>query len=199
MSKISLTPNASGTGTLTIAAPNTSTDRTLTLPDSTGTIDTLSRAGNVLQVKTAKKTIGNTGTDADVQTVTISTYGGYSNAYQLLDLDITPQKSDSIILVRFTGMIMGTWASGDGGLNLFFGKDGSNLLTSGGDVNSIMFEFSTTALNAGYRAVSAEWSFISGQTTQMNIDVKVNNYNSSSSLWLQHDGSMHLTAMEIAA
>ena len=50
MSKIALTPNASGTGTLTIAAPNTSTDRTLTLPDSTGTVDTLSRAGNVLQV-----------------------------------------------------------------------------------------------------------------------------------------------------
>jgi hypothetical protein len=37
MSKISLTPNALGTGTLTIAAPNTSTNRTLTLPDETGT------------------------------------------------------------------------------------------------------------------------------------------------------------------
>jgi hypothetical protein len=40
MSKISLSPNASGTGTFTIAAPNSSTDRTLTLPDSTGTIAT---------------------------------------------------------------------------------------------------------------------------------------------------------------
>ena len=38
MSKIALTPNASGTGTLTIAAPNTNTDRTLTLPDTTGTV-----------------------------------------------------------------------------------------------------------------------------------------------------------------
>ena len=38
MSRIALTPNASGTGTLTIAAPNTDTDRTLTLPDATGTI-----------------------------------------------------------------------------------------------------------------------------------------------------------------
>ena len=38
MSKIALTPNASGTGTLTIAAPNTSTNRTLTLPDETGTL-----------------------------------------------------------------------------------------------------------------------------------------------------------------
>jgi hypothetical protein len=38
MSKISLTGNPSGTGTLTIAAPNTNTDRTLDLPDAAGTI-----------------------------------------------------------------------------------------------------------------------------------------------------------------
>ena len=42
MSKIALSPNASGTGTLTIAAPDTSTSRTLTLPDETGTILTSS-------------------------------------------------------------------------------------------------------------------------------------------------------------
>ena len=40
MSKITLSGNASGTGTLTIASPNTNSDRTLTLPDSTGTIAT---------------------------------------------------------------------------------------------------------------------------------------------------------------
>jgi hypothetical protein len=40
MSKISLTPNASGTGNFTIASPNSNTDRTLTLPDATGTINT---------------------------------------------------------------------------------------------------------------------------------------------------------------
>jgi hypothetical protein len=38
MSKISLTPNAAGTGTFTIAAPGTNTDRTLTLPDNSGTV-----------------------------------------------------------------------------------------------------------------------------------------------------------------
>lgn len=38
MSKIALSSNALGTGTLTIASPNTNTDRTLTLPDLTGTI-----------------------------------------------------------------------------------------------------------------------------------------------------------------
>ena len=39
MSKITLAPNASGTGTLTIAAPNTNSDYTLTLPTATGTVN----------------------------------------------------------------------------------------------------------------------------------------------------------------
>ena len=38
MSKISLEPNASGAGTFTLAAPNSNTNRTLTLPDEAGTI-----------------------------------------------------------------------------------------------------------------------------------------------------------------
>jgi hypothetical protein len=40
MSKISLSPNASGTGTFSIASPNSNTDRTLTLPDNSGTVQT---------------------------------------------------------------------------------------------------------------------------------------------------------------
>ncbi len=38
MSRIALNGNVLGTGTVTIAAPNTNSDRTLTLPDETGTI-----------------------------------------------------------------------------------------------------------------------------------------------------------------
>ena len=38
MSKVAITGNASGTGTLTLSAPNTDTDRTLTIPDAAGTI-----------------------------------------------------------------------------------------------------------------------------------------------------------------
>lgn len=38
MSKVALSGNALGSGTLTIAAPNTSTDRTLNLPDASGTV-----------------------------------------------------------------------------------------------------------------------------------------------------------------
>jgi len=38
MSKVQLAGNASGTGIFTIASPNSNTDRTLTLPDATGTL-----------------------------------------------------------------------------------------------------------------------------------------------------------------
>lgn len=38
MSSIKLAPNASGTGEFTIAAPNSNTNRTLTLPDATGLV-----------------------------------------------------------------------------------------------------------------------------------------------------------------
>jgi len=38
MAKVKITGHASGTGVITVTAPNTSTDRTITLPDSTGTL-----------------------------------------------------------------------------------------------------------------------------------------------------------------
>jgi hypothetical protein len=38
MSKVQLQGNVSGTGVFTIASPNSNTDRTLTLPDSSGTL-----------------------------------------------------------------------------------------------------------------------------------------------------------------
>jgi uncharacterized protein (AIM24 family) len=38
MSKVAITGNASGTGTFTIASPNSNSDRTLNLPDAAGTI-----------------------------------------------------------------------------------------------------------------------------------------------------------------
>jgi len=40
MAKVKITGHASGSGVLTVTAPNTSTDRTITLPDATATIAT---------------------------------------------------------------------------------------------------------------------------------------------------------------
>ncbi len=53
MSQVKIQGNVSGTGIFTIASPNSNTDRTLTLPDSTGTIALQNGAGvgKVLQVQ----------------------------------------------------------------------------------------------------------------------------------------------------
>ena len=57
MTKIAITPNASGTGTFTIAAPNSNDDRTFTLPDATGEV--LTDQSNIeAQVKTATNATG---------------------------------------------------------------------------------------------------------------------------------------------
>ena len=40
MAKVKITGHASGTGVITVTAPNTSTDRTITLPDETATLST---------------------------------------------------------------------------------------------------------------------------------------------------------------
>ena len=57
MSKVSITGNASGTGTFTIAAPNSNTDRTFNLPDEAGTVIT-SASDIEAQVKTATNATG---------------------------------------------------------------------------------------------------------------------------------------------
>lgn len=59
MSSIKLSPNASGTGAFTIAAPNSNTDRTLTLPDNTGTIITTGSTAGVSQTMLASGVVGN--------------------------------------------------------------------------------------------------------------------------------------------
>jgi hypothetical protein len=71
MSKVSLAGNASGTGIFTIASPNSNTDRTLTLPDNTGTLVT-NTSGSVSQAMLASNVVGNGPTFSAYQ----STSGG---------------------------------------------------------------------------------------------------------------------------
>ena len=61
MSRITLAPNASGSGTLTVAAPNTNTDRTITLPDATGTINISGLANEVPAGSAGSPSIYSTG------------------------------------------------------------------------------------------------------------------------------------------
>ena len=92
MSRVVIQGHASGTGDFTIAAPNSDTDRTLTLPDAGGTLDRLDRAGNVLQVVSVHKSD------------TTSYYGTTFYTVPSLSVSITPSSTSSKILI--TGQIM---------------------------------------------------------------------------------------------
>jgi len=94
MSKVVIQGNASGTGDFTIAAPNSNTNMTLTLPDEAGTVLTTSGvssnampAGSVVQVVTTIAT--------DPQVYTSSSYTALND----LSLNITPTSASSKILL----------------------------------------------------------------------------------------------------
>ena len=78
MSKIALSPNASGSAVFTIAAPNTDTDRTLTLPDNTGTIITTGSTAAVTQAMLSTNT-GLGGPSFLVSMGSVQTFTGSTN------------------------------------------------------------------------------------------------------------------------
>lgn len=59
MSKVAIQGDASGTGTFTIASPNSNNNRTLTLPDNTGTVVTTGSTAAVSQAMLAAGVAGN--------------------------------------------------------------------------------------------------------------------------------------------
>jgi hypothetical protein len=89
VSNISISGAATGTATFTIESPATSTDRTLTMPDASGVIDRLNRAGNVLQV---------------VQYTYNTEFSTTSNTFANMGLGgaITPTSASSKILILYS-------------------------------------------------------------------------------------------------
>ena len=87
MSKIALTPNASGTGTFTIASPNSNTDRTLTLPDAAGAVVIDEAGGGSVKIDSS----GNVGigTNSPTGKLHISRAGGSAGSGNLVYIDVT--------------------------------------------------------------------------------------------------------------
>ena len=97
MSKVAITGNASGTGVFTVASPNSNVDRVLTLPDEGGTVDTLQRSGNVVQVvnfQTGAVATGTTVLPAD------NTIPQITEGNEYMTLAITPTNSSNILIVE---------------------------------------------------------------------------------------------------
>lgn len=85
MSLVKIQGNASGTGIFTIAAPATNTDRTLTLPDVTGTVVTSDASGNV-----------GIGTSSPTRSLTI--YKTSAPILQLIDATSGTTQNDGLLI-----------------------------------------------------------------------------------------------------
>lgn len=100
MSKIAITPNASGTGTINIVAPNTNTDRTLTIPDVTGNVVTTGDTGSVTGTM-----IGSLPTGSIIQVKSATVTGNLGTGTQdLISVSITPTSNTNKILVIGSGL-----------------------------------------------------------------------------------------------
>ena len=203
MSKVVIQGNASGTGNFTIAAPNSNTDRTFNLPDATGTVDRLERAGNVLQV---------------VQTVKTDTFSTTSVASSPADVtgmsvSITPSSSSNKILVMVNGM------GGYGAYQVMFRLVRDSTPISIGDANGNRPRMSTafcayTANSSNEQYHEAPFSICyldsPATTSSTTYKLQMGTYNSSVSVYLNRNAGWQniadydpttassITVMEIA-
>jgi len=181
MSKVAITGNASGTGVFTVVSPNSNTDRTLTLPDESGTVDTLQRSGNVLQVVQ-----GTTSTEV------VSTTSSYIDTG--LTATITPIYASSKVLVFVTHGEISKNASSPARLAMRLVRDAttiSQFATGLLYTNSAIVNRSPASIT--FLDTPATTSATTYKTTASNPD-------SSGSVNIQNNSSMStITLMEIAA
>tara|TARA_R110000765_G_C18765890_1_gene589517 strand:+ start:65 stop:664 length:600 start_codon:yes stop_codon:yes gene_type:complete len=199
MSKVAITGNASGAGVFTIASPNSATDRTLTLPDETGTVDTLSRAGNVLQVVSTTKT--------DTFSTTSTSYVDITG----MSVTITPTSASSkiLVLVNMVGgsgptatalctfrMVRGATAVGVGASAAGFTQASVGGIRSPDDANS-SWAVNCSVLDAPATTSATTYKvqgFIESNTLRINTTG-----NDSASLNFSYRGASTITVMEISA
>lgn len=171
MSKVAISGNASGTGVFTIASPNSNTDRTLTLPDEAGTVDTLQRAGNVLQVVHATASAGFASSTSNPTDLT-----GMS-------VTITPTDSTSKMLVMYSFHVYissGTSSPGWAGAASRVLRD-STVVFSDDDGPQAIYAIAHYMQSTSQRYMdNAQYSFIDEPNSSSSIVYKVQGWRSQS-------------------
>jgi hypothetical protein len=180
MSAISLQTSATGAGTITLAAPVTASNYTLTLPAETGTILTnVTRVGKVLQVvQTAK-------------TDTFSTVSGTSSPATItgLSASITPSSTSSkvLILANF-GQISG---SGDSTWGIFMFRNGTKIDAGDAASNRAVGSIAGGLANSGatWRGQSGSIMFLDSPASTSAVTYTFSlGGNSSVTIYLNQDG-----------
>jgi hypothetical protein len=188
LSKISLTGNASGTGTFTIASPDSNSDRTLNLPDNSGTVLTSATttgfpAGSVIQVVSATH-----GTQVSSSTDTFVDTG--------LTASITPTSATSkiLVIVNQAGCEKSS-ANSASSLDIRLLRNSTNILTFAG----ALAETNTAIRNV----VSAGACLLDSPATTSSVtyktDFRSRNNTASVSVQYANISTSSIVLMEIAA
>jgi hypothetical protein len=186
LSNIAIQGAATGTGVFTLASPATNTNRTLTLPDEAGTIDTLQRAGNVLQV---------------VQGVTSTEVGTASSSpvNTTIAATITPTSASNKILIFVNiSEAVKTNGSADNRMQLQLWKNGSNMTIAGKSYLMSGNLYSATTLQA---RGTLGFQYLDSPSTTSSLEYRVYflSNDASASVLVQNNGSPStITLMEIA-
>ena len=183
MSNIAMQGGATGTGTVSLVAPSTSTNRTLTLPDATGTVmlnatqsvpRTALPAGSVLQVVSVNTTLAFSTTSG-----TFSSVG--------LTASITPTSATSKILI-ITQYPFSTQSS-----NMTL----ATALYRGG---SAVLTFNTHyAAAAGYLQTTPSMNYLDSPATTSSTTYTIYARVAAGAGTISADQSSVITLMEIAA
>jgi len=187
LSKVAITGNASGTGTFTLAAPDSNSDRTLTLPDNTGTILTNATtagfpAGSVIQV------VQDVDTAASIETTSTSFVSTGTSA------TITPSSTANKILIMCSACL-----DEDGGspiVTIFRGA--TNIVPSG--TEHLGFAFVDEV--AGDRLLTQlSWFFLDSpnSTSSLTYEIRFRSRVSATSRYRTDLIPATITLMEIAA
>ena len=188
MSLLAVQGGATGTGTVTLLAPITNTDRTLTLPDATGTVALQGGAGvgKVLQVVSA--------TYATPTTISSTSFTDTG-----LSLSITPLSASSKILVIVSQPII--IARVANALNVDYQLlRGASSIFNGGRVSGLFVAGAseidaTSVLNAVYLDSPATTSATTYKTQARTSTTA----NSAAALFQTNSAVSSITLMEIAA
>jgi hypothetical protein len=206
MSLVKVSGNASGTGTLTIAAPNTNSDYTLTLPTNTGTLLSTASTGQVIP-KAALPTGSVLQVVSTIKTDTFSTTSGTLTDLTGMSVSITPTSTSSKILIQYSIGQIGPGTDEVVGIALL---RGSTVIGAGAAAGSRTLT-SNAAIYVSDRGSSQAFCFLDSPATISSTTYKLQIYvNGGNTVYVNRSGTdtdsatyartaSTITVMEIAA
>jgi hypothetical protein len=192
MSSVSIQGNASGTGIFTIASPNSNTNRTLTLPDNTGTILTSATttgfpAGSVIQVVTAtystQTSISSTSYADTGLTASITPTSASSKILVIVNQSVANQQNTNAARVFELQLLRGATTIMDKDFYSYAAVGANGYFETGLDGTQIVLDSPATTSSTTYK-------------TQARMDSTAS---STALVFQQGSGESTITLMEIAA